>query len=77
MEILRDSLKKVILDLYGIDFEPEIMLAPENIDADYSSNAPLKLVKELHKNPMEIVGEIETAYLGHTQGRSAKLMVLE
>ena len=54
MEILRDNLKKVILESFGIDFEPEITPAPENIDADYSSNVPLKLAKELHKNPMEI-----------------------
>ena len=58
MENLRDNLKKAILDLYGIDFEPEIVPAPENIDADYSSNAPLKLTKELHKNPMEVAEEI-------------------
>ena len=77
MEILRDNLKKAILENFGIDFEPEIVPAPENIDADYSSNAPLKLAKELHKNPMEIAMAIETAYLGHTQGRSAELMVLD
>ena len=54
MEILRDTLKKAILEFYEIDFEPEIVVAPENIDADYSSNAPLKLAKILRKNPMEI-----------------------
>lgn len=58
MEILRDNLKKVILELYGIDFEPEIVVSPENIDADYSSNVALKLVKDLHKNPFEIAEEI-------------------
>ena len=58
MEILRDSLKKVILELYGIDFEPEIVPAPSNIDADYSSNAPLKLAKELHNNPLSIAEKI-------------------
>ena len=58
MEILRDNLKKVILELYGIDFAPEIVASPENIDADYSSNVALKLVKDLHKNPFEIAEEI-------------------
>lgn len=77
MEILRDNLKKVILETFGIDFEPEITPAPMNIDADYSSNAPLKLAKELHKSPMEIAMAIEKAYLGHAQGRSAELMVLD
>ena len=58
MEILRDTLKKAILELYGIDFEPEIVPAPENIDADYSSNAPLRLTKELHDNPFNIAEKI-------------------
>ena len=58
MEILRDNLKKVILETFGIDFEPEITPAPLNIDADYSSNAPLKLARELHKSPMEIAEEL-------------------
>ena len=58
MENLRDNLKKVILDLYGIDFEPEITPAPENIDADYSSNVALKLAKDLHDNPFNIAEKI-------------------
>lgn len=58
MEILRDNLKKVILEIFGIDFEPEIVPAPENIDADYSSNAPLKLAKDLHDNPSNIAEKI-------------------
>ncbi len=60
MQELREQLKKVIQDLYGLDFEPEITPSPENIDADYSSNASLKLAKELHKNPMEIAEEISS-----------------
>ena len=60
MQGLVNELKKVIQDLYGLDFEPEITPSPDNIDADYSSNAPLKLAKELHKPPMEIAQEIET-----------------
>ena len=58
MQELREILKKVILDLYGIDFEPEIVVAPENIEADYSSNAPLKLAKEVHNNPFDIAEKI-------------------
>ena len=58
MEILRDNLKKVILEVFGIDFEPEITPAPENIDADYSSNVPLKLAKDLHDNPFNIAEKI-------------------
>ncbi|MBR2994674.1 arginine--tRNA ligase [Candidatus Saccharibacteria bacterium] len=60
MQDIRDSLKKVIQDLYNLDFEPELVPSPDNIDADYSTNAPLKLAKELHKSPMQIATEIET-----------------
>ena len=60
MQDLKEQLKKVIQDLYGLVFDPDITPAPENIDADYSTNAPLKLAKELHKSPMEIAKELET-----------------
>ena len=60
MQELREQLKKVIQDLYGLDFEPEITPSPDNIDADYSSNAPLKLAKELHKSPMTIAEELSS-----------------
>ena len=60
MQDIKTELKKVIQDLYSLkDFEPELTPAPDNIDADYSSNAPLKLAKELHKSPMQIAEEIE------------------
>ncbi len=54
MQEIEETLRKAIKKLYNLDFDPEINPAPENIDADYSSNAPLKLAKELHKSPMEI-----------------------
>lgn len=60
MQELREILKKVILELYGIDFEPEIVISPENIEADYSSNVALKLAKEVHKSPMEIAEKISS-----------------
>ena len=60
MQEIKEILKETIKTLYSLDFEPEITLSPENIDADYSSNAPLKLAKELHKPPMEIAADIET-----------------
>ena len=60
MQEIREELKKVIKDLYGLDdFDPELTPSPDNIDADYSSNAPLKLAKELHKSPMEIAEELQ------------------
>lgn len=58
MEELKESLKNVIKDLYGLDFDPELTPSPESIDADYSSNAPLKLAKLLKKPPMEIASDL-------------------
>lgn len=54
MEEIKTSLKRAIKKLYNLDFEPELAPSPANIDADYSSNAPLKLAKELHRPPIEI-----------------------
>lgn len=54
MKEIRETLKQSIKNLYNLDFEPEIAPAPENIEADYSTNAPLKLAKALHQSPMEI-----------------------
>ena len=58
MQEIIARVKHAIKDLYDLDFEPEITTAPENIDADYSTNAPLKLAKELHKSPMAIAEEL-------------------
>lgn len=58
MEEIKQRLKDTIKDLYGLDFEPEITPSPENIDADYSTNAPLRLAKDLHKSPMQIAEEL-------------------
>ena len=58
MQEIKDNLKQTIKDLYDLDFEPEINPSPANINADYSSNAPLKLAKELHRPPMQIAEEL-------------------
>ncbi len=58
MDEFKLQLEEVIKDLYGLDFAVEVTVAPENVDADYSSNVALKLAKELHKAPMVISGEI-------------------
>ena len=62
MEDIKLTLKKLIKDLYDIDFDPDLTPSPDNIPADYSTNAPLKLAKELHKNPMEIAEELSEAF---------------
>lgn len=60
MQDVKHQLKKVIQELYNLDFEPELTPAPENVPADYSTNAPLKLAKELHQNPMQIAEALKT-----------------
>ena len=62
MQQIQAELKKVIQDLYGLDFDPDLTPSPANITADYSSNAPLKLAKQLHKSPMEIAEELIKAF---------------
>ena len=58
MQEIQGQLKQAIKNVYNIDFDPEITVAPANIDADYSSNAPLKLASVLHKAPMQIAEEL-------------------
>ena len=78
MQEIKKTLKEIINNLYNLDFEPEITSSPENIDADYSSNAPLKLAKELHKPPMEIASEIEQEIEKNTfEGRARQREALE
>ena len=61
MQDIQQRLQDTIRALYGLDdFVPDVTPAPENIDADYSTNAPLKLAKSLHQNPMAIAAEIST-----------------
>ena len=58
MQEIKKTLQQTIKKLYNLDFDPELTPSPENIDADYSTNAPLKLAKELHENPMAIAEKI-------------------
>ena len=59
MQEIKENLKQAIKELYNLDFDPEISPSPENINADYSSNASLKLAKEIHKSPMQIAEELK------------------
>ena len=58
MNELREILKKAIFEVFGVEIRPEIVPAPENVDADYSSNVCLKLAKDLHKSPVAIAETI-------------------
>lgn len=59
MQEIKNGLKNVIKKVYRIDFDADLSPAPENINADYSSNAPLKLAKGLRQAPYEIAEEIK------------------
>ena len=60
MNDIREQLRQTIKNLYDLDFDPELTPSPDNIDADYSTNAPLKLAKYLHQPPMKIAEELST-----------------
>jgi len=64
MDEIREELAKIIEKLFGIKTEVDVTVAPENFDADYSSNIAMKLAKEVGKNPREIAGEIVNAFSG-------------
>ena len=64
MQEIVEKVQEVIKNLYDLDFEPELVPAPENIEADYSLNVPLKLAKGLHKPPMQIAEEIKAELKG-------------
>ena len=72
MQDIKAQLKQIIYDLYGLDFEPDLTPSPDNIDADYSSNAPLKLAKELHENPMAIAEKLANSAFEEHIWRRAK-----
>lgn len=58
MQEIKDQLQKIIHDLYNLDFVPDLTPSPDGIDADYSTNAPLKLAKVLRQNPMVIANKL-------------------
>ncbi len=68
MQDIKNQLRQVIHDLYGLDFEPDLTPSPDNIDADYSTNAPLKLAKDLHRPPIEIAKELEETFISQRRG---------
>ena len=66
MENIREALTSAIKDAYDIDFVPDLTPSPANIDADYSSNAPLKLAKTLHLSPLAIAETLADKLSGAT-----------
>ncbi|MBR0460527.1 arginine--tRNA ligase [Candidatus Saccharibacteria bacterium] len=58
MQELKNSLGDIIKELFGIEIEPEVTVAPEGVEADFSSNVAMRLAGQLHKAPMEIAEQI-------------------
>ncbi len=52
------KIKNVIKELFDVEIEPEVTVAPETVDADFSSNVAMKLSGILHTNPREIATKI-------------------
>lgn len=59
MEKIQKSLKVAVEKLFGVDIEPIVTAAPENIGADYASNIAMQLAKLVHKAPMVIAEMIK------------------
>ena len=77
MQEIKNQLKQAIYELYDLDFDPELTPSPENIPADYSANAPLKLAKDLHQPPMQIAEELSKAWAGDGPGGGPLLSASE
>ena len=58
MEEVREKLKKVVQELFQVEIEPKVTVAPVETGADYASNVAMQLAKELHQNPREVAEKI-------------------
>lgn len=57
-ELLKELIKKSIINLTTSDIEIEISKPAMRENGDYSSNIAMKLAKELKRNPLEIANDI-------------------
>lgn len=69
MEEIRESLKQICSELFGVSIEPEVTVAPDGMlvdgkQADFSSNVAMRLTRELHRAPVEIATEIAEKMTG-------------
>lgn len=64
MDEIKDRLKKIILELYDIEVEPNVTEAPKDFDADYSTNLAMAICKRVGKNPREVATEIIKKFSG-------------
>jgi arginyl-tRNA synthetase len=64
MEDIKEKLKNVIFEKFGIDVEPNVTEAPKDFDADYSTNVSMQICKQAKKNPRQVAEEIIAAMDG-------------
>lgn len=58
MESVKEDLKQTIRKLFDLEIEPEVTVAPANVEADFSSNVAMRMAKELHRAPLDIAKQI-------------------
>ncbi len=58
MDDLKEQIKGVINDLYGVDETVDFASVPSDIEGDYSTNVAMRLARRVGKNPRQIAGEI-------------------
>lgn len=58
MDNLKEQIKGVINDLYGVDETVDFASVPSEIEGDYSTNVAMRLARQVGKNPRQIAEEI-------------------
>ena len=64
MNEIKNELKTTIKNLFNVDFEPELVVAPAEMGADFASNVAMKLAGILKSNPREIASKICAEFNG-------------
>ena len=58
MDNLKEQIKGVINDIYGVDETVDFASVPSEIEGDYSTNVAMRLARQVGKNPRQIAEEI-------------------
>ncbi len=66
-EILKDTIKSAVKDLYDIDIEPQIQLPKDESFGDFSTNVAFILSKTLKQNPQNIAMDIANHLKSNSQ----------
>lgn len=59
MNQVKELLKRAILELFGLEVEPEVTPAPVETGADYASNVAMRLAKLAHQAPLVLAQQIQ------------------